>query len=124
MPPPDAPPCRVVATREANSRLWSFFLVNDGGAPIASAELAAVRYEWGDQYVGGESPRVPIGDLAPGARVLIWRDDGSSETRVDLWLRVTHQGQETWLLFEFPRLYKQQGTSLEADPMKASGPPS
>jgi hypothetical protein len=67
---------------------------------------------------------VAIVDIAPGARALIWRDDGSSEARTDLWLRMTHQGRETWLLFEFPKLYRQQGTLLEAHPMKMNGPPA
>jgi hypothetical protein len=116
--------CRILATREADSPLWTFYLVNDGAVAIESAELNAVRYEWGDQYVGGESPGVRIADLAPGARALIWRDDGGSEMRTDLWLRVTHRGLETWLLFEFPKLYRQQGTTLVAHPRKMKGPPS
>lgn len=115
--------CRIVATREADSPLWSFYLMNDGGTPIESAELAAVKREWGDQYLGGESPGVRISDLAPGARALIWRDDGSSEMRTDLWLRVTDHGRETWLLFEFPKLHRQQGTTLVAHPTKMGQPP-
>ena len=113
-----SPACRIVATRESGSALWSFHLVNDGAETIARAELAAVRYEWGDQYVGGESPGVHVADLGPGDRALLWREDGSSEMRTDLWLRVTWQGLETWLLFEFPRLYRQTGTTLVAHPMR------
>jgi hypothetical protein len=123
MSPPDELQCRIVATHEPNSSLWTFFLINDGGGTIESAELKAVRYEWGDQYVGGESPGGHIADLAPGARAVIWRSDGSSEMRTDLWLRVTHQGLDTWLLFEFPRLYRQQGTTLVAQPTRTGGPP-
>ena len=116
--------CRIVATREPDSPLWTFFLINDGDETIESAELKAVRYEWGDRYVGGESPGGCIADLAPGARAVIWQNDGSSEMRTDLWLRVTHHGAETWLLFEFPRLYRQQGTTLIAHPTRTGGPPS
>ena len=120
---PESPPCRIVATRESGSPLWSFDLVNDGEESIVNPELAEVRYEWGDQYVGGESPGVRIADLGPGERALLWRDDGGSEMRTDLWLRVTWQGLDTWLLFEFPRLYRQTGTTLVAHPTRMEGPP-
>ncbi len=113
----------VTATRLPESRRWSFYLINDGGMTIESAELAAVRYEWGDQYVGGESPGMRVVDLEPGAQALIWRDDGSSEMRTDLWVRVTDGTRETWLLFEFPRLYRQEGTTLIAHPTVMGGPP-
>ena len=118
------PRLRVVAERELDSRMWIFYLINDGGTMIESCELAAVRYEWGDQYVGGESPIVRLANLGPGARALIWRDDGSSEMRTDLWLRVTHQGLHAWLVFEFPRLYRQTGTTLVAHPTRMQGPPA
>jgi len=113
----------MVAAREPGSPLWSFHLVNDGAQAIDSAELAAVRFEWGDQYVGGESPGVRVDDLGPGERALLWRNDGGSEMRTDLWLRVTQQGREIWLLFEFPRLYRQTATTLVADPTSVPGPP-
>jgi hypothetical protein len=115
--------CRIVATREADFPLWTFYLINDGEATIGSVELAAVRYEWGDQYVGGESPGTRIARLEPGARALIWRDDGSSETRIDLWLRMTLQELEAWLLFEFPKLYRQKQTTLTAHPTRMKEPP-
>ena len=115
--------CRVVATREPDSRLWSFYLVNDGESAIESAALEAVKYEWGDQYHGGESPDVHVTNLAAGERALVWKDDGSSEMRTDLWLRFVHSGEETFLLFEFPKLYRQTGTTLIAEPVKVSGPP-
>jgi hypothetical protein len=118
------PPCRIVATLEPDSRLWSFHLVNDGEAAIESAELKAVRYEWGDQDLGGALPGTRVADLAPGARALVWQDDGSSEMRTDLWLLVTLRGHETWLLFEFPRLYRLQATTLVAQAARVGGPPS
>ena len=123
MSPPLGAQCRIVAERETGSPLWSFYLVNEGGAAIDAAELAAVRYEWGDQYVSGESPGVRIADLGPGGRALLWRDDGSSETRTDLWLRVTQRGLQTWLLFEFPKLYRQTGNTLVSHPARMEGPP-
>jgi len=113
--------CRVLATREPDSPLWSFYLINDGETVIESAELEAVRYEWGDQYMGGESPGLRVSDLASGGQALIWQDDGSSEMRTDLWLRVTHRGLTTRLLFEFPKLYRQQGTTLVAHPLAGRG---
>jgi hypothetical protein len=69
---------------------------------------------------------VTVADLAPGGRALIWRDDGSSvtsELRTDLWLRVKHRGLEAWLLFEFPKLHRQRGTTLIAHPTRMGGPP-
>jgi hypothetical protein len=115
--------CRIVAEREGDTPWWRFHLVNGGAATIESAELAEIRYEWGDQYVGGESPRVRVADVAPGDRAVLWRDDGSSEMRTDLWIRLMHHGVEIWLLFEFPRLYRQTGTTLVADPTRMPGPP-
>jgi hypothetical protein len=123
MPEPLEFQCRILATREPGSPLWSFYLINDGGTTIESSELQAVKYEFGDEYRGGESPGVSVADLAPGGRALIWRDDGSSEMRTDLWLRMTHRGLETWLLFEFPNLYRQRETTLIAHPMRMGGPP-
>lgn len=112
MPPSEEVQCQVVATREPDSPVWSFYLVNEGSTVIESAILAAVKYEWGDEYVGGESPDVRVDGLSPAGRALLWRSDGESEMREDLWIRVTHRGLQTWLLFEFPKLYRQQGTTL------------
>ena len=113
----------MVATREPDSRLWSFYLHNDGETPIQNVALQAVKYEWGDEYRGGEAPDVHITNLGAGDRALVWKDDGSSEMRTDLWLRFVHAGLETFLLFEFPKLYRQTGTTLIAQPIKVSGPP-
>jgi hypothetical protein len=115
--------CRVVASREPSSRVWEFALINDGRAPIESATLEAVKYEWGDQYWGGEAPGVRVEALAPGGRAPIWRDDGDSEMRTDLWLRVRHGGVDTWLLFEFPKLYRQTATTLARHATIVNGPP-
>jgi hypothetical protein len=117
-------PCRIVAERESGSPWWNFYLVNDGADPIESAELAAVRHEWGETYMGGESPAVRVIDLAPRGRALLWRDDGSSEMRTDLWLRVTHRARHLWLLFEFPKLYRQAGTMLVAFPTRTETAPN
>src|SRR5690606_4404430 len=117
LPEPGIPPCQIIATRDETSPVWRFFLVNAGDAPIERAVLAAVKYEWGDQYWGeGESPGVEVVDLLPGDRALIWEDDGSSEMRTDLWLRVAQGAQDVVLLFEFPKLYRQPRTTLTADP--------
>jgi hypothetical protein len=43
--------------------------------------------------------------------------------RTDLWLRVTHQGLDAWLLFEFPRLYRQTAATLVSHPTRMQGPP-
>ncbi len=91
---------------------------------VDAAELKAVRFEWGDAYVGGESPDTRVAGLAPGARALLWQDDGGSEMRTDLWVRVTVRGAETWLLFEFTRLYRLQATTLVARATRVAGPPA
>lgn len=124
MPAPPDLPCRIVALREADSPVWSFHLVNDGEATFPPVELAAVKYEWGDAYVGGAEPGTRVEGLAPGARALLWHDDGSSEMRTDLWLRVTLGARDAWLLFEVPRLYRQTGTSLVAHPVRVEKPPA
>ena len=115
--------CHMIATREPNGSLWSFYLVNDGTSSIDFVELQSVNYEWGDTYVGHESPDVKVANVAAGDRVMIWRDDGSSEMRTDLCLHVLHRGVESWLLFEFPKLYRQQGTTLAAKPLTIDRPP-
>lgn len=121
-PAPD-PPYRIVAGREPDSRLWRFFFVNDSETVVDAAELTAVRFEWGDAYVGGESPGTRVAGLAPGARALLWQDDGGNEMRTDLWVRVTERGAETWLLFELPRLYRLQATTLVARATRVAGLP-
>ena len=78
--------CRVAACREAidDGKEWSFYLINDSDAPLDSAVLCAIGYEWGD-YGNSEATDVNITGLAPGAAALIWRDDGSgAELRMDL----------------------------------------
>jgi len=112
------PECRIVATRAPGARVWEFCLVNDGETAIEAAVLEAVKYEWGDQYLGGESPRAQVANLAAGAQARIWTDNGSSEMRTDLWVRVTQRGTDTLLLFEFPKLYGQSGDTLIARPLK------
>ena len=105
--------CHVIATRETGGSVWSFYLVNDGESAIGEATLEAVNYEFGDAYRGGETPNKIVRNLAPGERALVWTDDGSSEMRTDLWVRIA----SVKLLFEFPRLYRQTGTMLESLPM-------
>ena len=100
--------CRVVACREAldDNQQWSFYLINDSAASLDSAALLEIGYEWGDMG-SSEKTDVSVSDLAPGAFVLIWRDDGSgAELRMDLSVRVRMGGREAQLRFEFPKLYK------------------
>ncbi|MBW3565528.1 MAG: hypothetical protein KY459_12450 [Acidobacteria bacterium] len=105
--------CRVVAAREDDSRWWSFYLINDEDSPLGSAVLDKVCYEWADQYLETKEPNECVMNLAPGDRARIWRDDGESETRIDLWLTIEHRGQRGRFLFEFPKLYKQTGNHLD-----------
>lgn len=115
--------CRVVATRIPGSSSWEFRLVNDGDTEIESATLEAVKYEWGDHYMGGESPHVQVRSLAPGAQAHIWTDDGTSEMRTDLWVRIRKAGGDVWLLFEFPKLHRQDARTLVAHGSNMPGPP-
>ena len=106
--------CRIAACRESlnDGNQWSFYLINDSGAPLEWAVLDEVSYEWGDE--GSSEPgRVRIADLAPGAHALIWRDDGSgAELRMELSLRVQVGGREAQLSFEFPKLYRLMGLPM------------
>lgn len=100
--------CRVAACRETldDGNVWSFYLINDSAAPLESAALLKVGYEWGDMW-NSETTDVSITNLAPGAAALIWRDDGSgAEFRMDLSFRMRMCGREVELWFEFPKLYR------------------
>lgn len=103
--------CRVAACREArgDENTWSFYLLNDGDAPLDSAVLYEVSTEWGDQG-HTEAADERVSGLAPGAHALIWRDDG--EFRTELRLRVCAGDREERLSFEFPKLYKQRNLPL------------
>ena len=118
------PKCHVVGTREPDKRLWTFYLVNDDETAIEKAEMKEVRYEFGDQYLGGKSLDLTVRDLAPGSKAPVWTDNEAAEMRTDLWIRVTHRGVVSWMLFEFPNLYRQTVTILTAHPQKMNGPPS
>lgn len=98
--------CRVAACREPpdGGGEWRFYLINDGGAPLDSAELYRVSTEWGD-LGHSRATDVRVGGLSPGGHALIWRDDG--EFRIELALLVRAGGREARLTFEFPRLYRQ-----------------
>jgi hypothetical protein len=122
--------CRVAACRDtmhAGSG-WSFYLINDGNAPLESAVLYEVSYEWGDSG-NSEAADARVTDLAPGAHALIWQDDGSgAELRMELSLRVRARGREAALQFEFPKLYKLRnlqsvdGLGKPGWPVRASSP--
>jgi hypothetical protein len=117
------PRCLMRGTREAGSPLWSFYFINEGFTPFESVDFVAVKYEWGDEYMGGEPLTGGIVDMAPRASALVWQDDGASEMRTDLWIRLTDRGLDSWLLFEFPKLYRQEGIKLSAGPHRMPGPP-
>ncbi len=103
--------CRVAACRDERN-VWSFYLINDSNAPLDSAELLQIGYEWGDMW-NGETTDVSVSDLAPGASALIWPDlDGGSEFRMDVKLRVRMRGREVMLIFEFPKLYRKENLPL------------
>jgi hypothetical protein len=100
--------CRIAACREDldDDNEWSFYLINDGDAPLQWAVLDTIGYEWGGMG-NSEQPGVRVTGIAPGGHALLWRDDGSgAELRMDLSLRVCAGGREAKLLFEFPKLYR------------------
>ena len=93
---------------------WSFYLINNGNAPVDSAVMNGVSYEWGDLR-SGEAADVRVTALAPGAYALIWRGDSSgAELRMDLSLLVRIGDREVRLLFEFPKLYRKTNLPLVA----------
>jgi hypothetical protein len=99
--------CRVAACREApaGGNEWSFYLINDGDAPLDSAALYRVSTEWGD-FGNSYAADVRVNGLAPGAHALIWRDDGEFRTELSLLVRAGER--EARLSFEFPKLYIQR----------------
>ena len=99
--------CRVAACREelGDGQGWSFYLINDGDAPLDSAALYEISYEWGD-LGKSRAADVHVAGLAPGAHALIWRDDGEFRTELSLLARAG--GREVRLSFEFPKLYVQR----------------
>jgi hypothetical protein len=101
--------CRVAACREAlgDGKEWSFYLINDGDAPLDLALLEEIGYEWGDRR-NCEATDVRVVGLAPKTHKLIWRDDGDGvEGRMDLSIQVRSRDRPARLSFEFPILYKQ-----------------
>jgi hypothetical protein len=103
--------CRVAACRDASvdDNKWSFYLINDGDAPLEYAGLFRVSTEWGD-FGDSRATDVCVTDLAPGAHAVIWRDDG--EFCIQLSLLVRAGGCEARLEFEFPKLYIQRNLRL------------
>lgn len=99
--------CRIAACPEnlGDGQGWSFHLFNDGAATLELVVLHAVEGEWGDRSYP-QATDVRVENLAPGAHVRIWRDDG--EFRTELKLRVSSGGREAQLRFEFPKLYLQR----------------
>jgi hypothetical protein len=100
--------CRVVACREAlnDGKEWSYYLINDSRASIDLAVLDEISYEWGD-FGNTEMADVHVANIAPGAYVLIWRDDGGgAELRMEFSLLLKMRDREARLRFEFPKLYR------------------
>lgn len=110
----DAIRCRIAACREelGDGQEWSFYLINDGAAPLDSAVLTNVSYEWGDWGTDAAASGQVAG-LAPGGHALLWRDDANAaELRIDLWLLVRTGEREVKLWFEFPKLYRKENLPL------------
>ena len=101
--------CRVAACPEnlGDGNEWSFYLRNDSDEPFDSVVLTAFGHEWGDS---GHTvhPDKHFCDLAPGANVLIWRDN-DEELRMWMAVRVRVGERESELLLEFPYLYRRKG---------------
>jgi len=108
--------CRIAACREAldDGNEWSFYLINDSAFALDLAVLHEIQYEWGD-IGNSQTTDVRVTNLASGSNTLVWRDDGSgAELRMDLLLRVSAEGREAELRFEFPRLYRKHDLPLVA----------
>ncbi len=66
--------------------------------------LEKFGHEWG-HLADTKALHVRVGDLAPGANALIWRDD-DHELRMWLTIHVEVHEREVRFQFEFPLLYK------------------
>ena len=100
--------CRIAACRESldDGNEWSFYLINDSDAPLDSATLDRIDYEWGGMG-NSEAANKRVTGLEPGAHALLWRDDGDgAELRMELSLRVQTRDREVRMQFEFPKLYR------------------
>lgn len=100
--------CRVAACLErlGDGKEWSFYLLNDGGAPLDLVVLKTFGHEWGDAGYA-KHPGVEVADVAPGAGRLIWRDN-DDEFRMWLTLLVRAGDREVELLAELPMLYRRK----------------
>jgi hypothetical protein len=98
--------CRIAACPESlgDGKEWSFYLINDSAVPFDMVVLKAFGHEWGD-FGQTTYPDVKVTDVAPGANILIWRDN-DDEFRMWLTLLVQARGREVELLAEFPILYR------------------
>jgi hypothetical protein len=83
---------------------WSFYLINDAQWSLDLTVLYEICSEWGD-FGRVQTADVRVLDFAPGAHVLLWRDDG--ELRSELALLIQARGRVVRANFEFPRLYRQ-----------------
>jgi hypothetical protein len=102
--------CRVVACPEAldDGKEWSFYVINDGDAPLDSVVLKRFGHEWGDGDVGHSTdPNVTVSDLAPGHYASIWRDN-DEELRMWMTLEVHAGTRMAEVLIEFPMLYRRR----------------
>lgn len=113
--------CRVAACREplSDDKEWSFYLINDGKAPLDVVVLKAFGHEWGDMG-HAKHPDLRFNDLAPGASALIWRDN-DDEFRMWLTLLVRVRDREVELLLEFPMLYRIKGNLPLVDGLAKPG---
>lgn len=100
--------CRVVACPESlgDGLEWSIYLLNDGGEKLDEVVLKTFGHEWGDMG-DTKHPDVRVTDVAPGASVLLWRDN-DDEFRMWLKLLVRVKDREVELMFEFPMLYRRK----------------
>jgi hypothetical protein len=100
--------CRVVACREAppDDECWRFYLINDSATSFEAVVLEEVAYSWGD-YGNSDIPDASLGDVAAGAHVFAWRDDGDgAELQMDLRFRAVVAYETMCVVAEFPKLYR------------------
>lgn len=110
-----AVPCRLAACRESlgDGREWSFYLLNDGDAPL-DVVVKSFGHEWGD-YGGVVHPGVVVTGVPAGGHARIWRGD-DDEFRMWLALVVRTGDREVDLLFEFPLLHRRRALPVVAGP--------
>jgi hypothetical protein len=90
-------------------------LINDGAAPLDSAELINVSYEWAD-WGTDAAARGQVTGLAPGGHALLWRDDAMPPSCASTCGCVRTGNREVKLWFELPQALQESEPAARRRP--------